>query len=134
MTPERRVKAAADNLALIRADYEAGLCSKRKVAHKHGISTVTLWRYATEGKWVYGKDRDHLMDMHSHQAYERLMGMRAEVIEEHAIELAKLRESLHKAETPSELNHLQRLVNEFLKLIRAERTSLGLPDRYYPAS
>ena len=133
MTPERRVKAAADNLALMRADYEAGLCSKRKVAHKHGISTVTLWRYATEGKWVYGKDRDHLMDMHSHQAYERLMGMRAEVVEEHAIALAKLRESLHRAETPSELSHLQRLVNEFLKLIRAERTSLGLPDRYYPA-
>ena len=40
MTAERRVKAAADNLALIRADYEAGLCSKRKVAHKHGISTL----------------------------------------------------------------------------------------------
>ena len=74
------------------------------------------------------------MDMHSHQAYERLMGMRAEVVEEHAIALAKLRESLHRAETPSELSHLQRLVNEFLKLIRAERTSLGLPDRYYPAS
>ena len=35
MTAERRVKAAADNLALIRADYEAGLCSKRKVAQKH---------------------------------------------------------------------------------------------------
>ena len=46
---------------------------------------------------------------------------------------AVLRESLHRAETPSELSHLQRLVNEFLKLIRAERTSLGLPDRYYPA-
>ena len=51
MNPERRVKAAADNLALIRADYEAGLCSKRKVAHKHGISKVTLWRYVTEAGW-----------------------------------------------------------------------------------
>ena len=29
-------------------DYEAGLCSKRKVAKKHGISTVALWRYATD--------------------------------------------------------------------------------------
>ena len=35
MKDENRVKAAADNLALIRADYEAGLCSKRKVAQKH---------------------------------------------------------------------------------------------------
>ena len=55
MTPEKRVKAAADNLALIRADYEAGLCSKRKVALVHNISTVTLWRYATEAGWEYGR-------------------------------------------------------------------------------
>ena len=60
------------------------------------------------------------MDMHSHQAYERLMGMRAEVIEEHAIALAKLRESL------------QRLVNEFLKLIRLSY-SLGYLRKKYPA-
>ena len=128
------MKKVLQELKALRADYEAGLTSKLSISKKYNISPVTLWRYATEGKWVYGKDRDHLMDMHSHQAYERLMGMRAEVIEEHAIELAKLRESLQRAETPSELNHLQRLVNDFLKLIRAERTSLGLPDRYYPAS
>ena len=128
------MKKVLQELKALRADYEAGLTSKLGISKKYNISPVTLWRYATEGKWVYGKDRDHLMDMHSHQAYERLMGMRAEVIEEHAIELAKLRESLQRAESPSELSHLQRLVNEFLKLIRAERTSLGLPDRYYPAS
>ena len=58
MTLERRVKAAADNLALIRADYEAGLCSKRKVAQKHNISTVTLWRYAKEAGWEYGLKPD----------------------------------------------------------------------------
>ena len=128
------MKKVLQELKALRADYEAGLTSKLIISKKYNISPVTLWRYSTEGKWVYGKDRDHLMDMHSHQAYERLMGMRAEVVEEHAIALAKLRESLHRAETPSELNHLQRLVNEFLKLIRAERTSLGLPDCYYPAS
>ena len=127
------MKKVLQELKALRADYEARLTSKLIISKKYNISPVTLWRYAIEGKWDYGKDRDHLMDMHSHQAYERLMGMRAEVVEEHAIELAKLRESLHRAETPSELSHLQRLVNEFLKLIRAERTSLGLSDRYYPA-
>ena len=127
------MKYAASDLSSLKTDYEAGLQTKKRIAEKYTLSTVTLWRYAREGSWVFGRDRDHLMDMHSHQAYERLMGMRAEVIEEHAIALAKLRESLQRAETPSELNHLQRLVNEFLKLIRAERTSLGLPDRYYPA-
>lgn len=127
------MKYAASDLSSLKTDYEAGLQTKKRIAEKYNLSTVTLWRYAREGSWVFGRDRDHLMDMHSHQAYERLMGMRAEVVEEHAIELAKLRESLYRAETPSELSHLQRLVNEFLKLIRAERTSLGLPDRYYPA-
>ena len=128
------MKYAASDLSSLKTDYEEGLQTKKRIAEKYNLSTVTLWRYAREGSWVFGRDRDHLMDMHSHQAYERLMGMRAEVIEEHAIALAKLRESLQRAETPSELSHLQRLVNEFLKLIRAERTSLGLPDRYYPAS
>ena len=53
-----RAKAAAGNLALLRADYEAGLCSKRKVAENHNISVVTLWRYATEEGWEYGRKRD----------------------------------------------------------------------------
>ena len=51
MSPERRVKPAADNLALIRADYEAGICSKCEVAQTDGISTVNFWTYATEEGW-----------------------------------------------------------------------------------
>ena len=98
MTLERRVKAAADNLALIRADYEAGLCSKRKVAHKHGISTVTLWRYAKEAGWEYGLKRDAVMEEVSELSVQRLMAQRREVIEDHAITLTHLRGELMNAE------------------------------------
>ena len=56
--PCEKSQGTADNLALIRADYEAGLCSKRKVAKMHNISTVTLWRYATEEGWEYGLKRN----------------------------------------------------------------------------
>ena len=85
MTPERRVKAAADNLAMIRADYEAGLCSKRKVALMHNISTVTLWRYATEEGWEYGLKRDAVMEEVSELSVQRLMAQRGEVVEDHML-------------------------------------------------
>ena len=47
MTEVLNKKWGPDNLALLKADYEAGLSSKSKIAKKHQISpTITLWRYA----------------------------------------------------------------------------------------
>ena len=128
MNPERRVKAAADNLALIRADYEAGLCSKRKVAHKHGISTVTLWRYATEAGWEYGRKRDAVMDEVSELSVQRLMAQRGEVIEDHAITLTHLREELMNAEDLEEIKLISGRVDAMLKCIKTERLCYGLPN------
>ena len=128
MTPERRVKAAADNLALIRADYEARLCSKRKVAHKHGISTVTLWRYATEAGWEYGRKRDAVMEEVSELSVQRLMEQRGEVVEDHAITLTHLREELMNAEDLEEIKLISERVAAMLKCIKAERLCYGLPN------
>ena len=128
MTPQRRVKAAADNLALIRADYEAGLCSKRKVAHTHGISTVTLWRYATEEGWEYGKKRDAVMEEVSELSVKRLMAQRADVVEEHAIALAELREAVMNTVELSKLKLIEERVDALVKCIKAERLCYGLPS------
>ena len=38
------------DLGALKADYEAGINSKVDIANKHGISAVTLWRYASKGK------------------------------------------------------------------------------------
>ena len=128
MTLERRVKAAADNLALIRADYEAGLCSKRKVAQKHNISTVTLWRYATEEGWEYGLKRDAVMEEVSELSVQRLMEQRGEVVEDHAITLTKLREELMHAEDLQAIKLISQRIEAMLKCIKAERLCYGLPS------
>ena len=128
MYPERRVKAAADNLALKLADYEAGLCSMRKVARMHNISTVTLWRYATEEGWEYGKKRDAVMEEVSELSVQRLMTQRGEVVEDHAITLTHLREELMNAEDPEEIKLISGRVDAMLKCIKAERLCYGLPN------
>ena len=128
MPSERRVKAAADNLALIRADYEAGLCSKRKLAQTHSISTVTLWRYATEAGWEYGRKRDAVMEEVSELSVKRLMAQRGEVVEEHAITLTHLREELMNAEDLEEIKLISGRVDAMLKCIKAERLCYGLPS------
>ena len=49
------------NIGALKADYEAGKNSKVEIANKHGISAVTLWRYASKGKWSYGKMREEVL-------------------------------------------------------------------------
>ena len=128
MNPERKVKAAADNLALIRADYEAGLCSKRKVALMHNISAVTLWRYATEEGWEYGLKRDAVMNEVSELSVQRLMAQRADVVEDHALALAQLREAVMHTGDMATLKLIEERVDLLVKCIRAERLCYGLPS------
>ena len=128
MKPERKAILAGDNLDLIRADYEVGLCSKRKVAQKLGISTVTLWRYATEAGWEYGKKRDAVMEEVSELSVQRLMGQRGEVVEDHAITLIKLREELMNADDLEEIKLISGRVDAMLKCIKTERLCYGLPN------
>ena len=71
MTEVLNKKWGPDNLALLKADYEAGLSSKSKIA-KHQISPVTLWRYAKEGRWEFSKFRDKVMLDVSNSSAQRL--------------------------------------------------------------
>jgi len=77
MNKKNSSKSAVDNLAFIRADYEGGLCSKRKIIQNHNISYVNLWRYAIEGNWKYGWKRDQLMQEVSETSVQRLMALRS---------------------------------------------------------
>ena len=127
MTTARRI-TATDNIALLRADYEAGLCSKRKIANSHNISEVTLWRYAKEECWEYGRKRDAVMEEVSELSVQRLMAQRGEVVEEHAITLTHLREELMNAEDLEEIKLISGRVDAMLKCIKAERLCYGLPS------
>ena len=124
----------ADNLALLRADYEMGLSSKRKIADKHQISSVSLWRYAKEGKWEYGKKRDQVMEQVSTTSVKRLMTMRADVMEEHALTLSLLREEIMVTEDMKELKRLSSRLDAVLECIKAERLCFGLPSEIQSAA
>ena len=70
------------NIGTLKADYEVGINSRVDIANKHGISAVTLWRYASRGKWSYGKMREEVLESLSQAAIERLSKLTESVIEE----------------------------------------------------
>ena len=121
-------KWGAENLALLRADYEMGLSSKRKIAEKHQVSTVSLWRYAKEGRWEYGKRRDKVMEEVSQASVKRLMAMRADIVEDHALSLSILREEIMESQDISEIKRLSRRLDAILECIQGERLCFGLPS------
>ena len=77
-----------NNISWLKADYEAGIESKVDIAKKHGISAVTLWLYASNGKRSYGRMREEVLESFSQLAPESLYKLAESVIEEHVIILS----------------------------------------------
>ena len=52
------MRSGIQNLALLKSDYEGGLCSRQKIAENHSISAVTLWRVSKKrGLGIREKER-----------------------------------------------------------------------------
>ena len=117
-----------NNNGALKADYEAGINSKVEIANKHGISAVTLWRYASKGKWSYGKMREEVLESLSQEAIERLGKLTETVIEEHVMLLSKLRKKIMAQDDPKKVKRYALQVDALLKCIKVERTALGLPS------
>ena len=115
------------NIGALKADYEAGRNSKVDIANKHGISSVTLWRYASKGKWSYGKMREEVLESLSQAAIERLSKLTESVIEEHVLFLSDIRRKMIAISDPKEVKLYSSQVDVLLKCIKGERTALGLP-------
>ena len=116
------------NLSLLKADYEAGIQSKVDIAKKHGISPVTLWRYAQKGNWSYGRLREDLLESMSEEALKRLGKLTGSIIEEHVMLLSGLRKQILTATDTSEIKRMSTQVDALVKCIKGERTALGLPN------
>ena len=116
------------NIGALKADYEAGINSRVDIANKHGISAVTLWRYASKGKWSYGKIREEVLESLSQAAIERLNKLTEFVIEEHVLILSDIRRKMIALNDPKEVKHYSSQVGVLLKCIKGERTALGLPN------
>ena len=128
MNTVKKIRTAVNNLALIKVDYENGLCSKRKVAELHSISTTSLWRYAKEYGWVYACRRNEVIDEFSQMSAKRLMSQKQDLLEEHALVLSQLREDLMVAKDMKELKKLDKRVDSLVKCIKAERLCFGMPN------
>ena len=128
MNTDKKIRTAVNNLALIKVDYENGLCSKRKVAELHSISTTSLWRYAKEYGWVYACRRNEVIDEFSQMSAKRLMSQKQDLLEEHALVLLQLREDLMMAKDMKELKKLDKRVDSLVKCIKAERLCFGMPN------
>ena len=82
------------NIGALKADYEAGINSKVDIANKHVISAVTMWRYASNGKWSYGRMREEVLESFSQLAPESLCKLTELVIEEHMKVLSQMRKKM----------------------------------------
>ena len=118
------------NIGALKADYEAGINSKVDIANKHGISAVTLWRYASKWEWNYGRMREWVMESLSQAALERLCKLTETVIEEHVLLLSQMRNKMMTLDDPKEVKHYSSQVDALLKCIKGERTALGLPNHF----
>ena len=128
MNTDKKIRTVVNNLALIKVDYENGLCSKRKVAELHSISTTSLWRYAKEYGWVYACRRNEVIDEFSQMSAKRLMSQKQDLLEEHALVLSQLREDLMPAKDMKELKKLDKRVDSLVKCVKAERLCFGMPN------
>ena len=112
------------NIGALKADYEAGINSKVDIAKKHGISAVTLWRYASKWEWNYGRMREEVMESLSQAALERLGQLTESVIEEHVMLLSQMRRKMMTRDDPKEVKHYSSQVDALLKCIIRRKNGL----------
>lgn len=60
-------------ISKIRAEFETGILSQRKLAQKYGISRNTLTKHSEEGGWVFGKNSQEMSQKIENRATEKLV-------------------------------------------------------------
>ena len=64
----------------------------------------------------------------SEASVQRLMELRADTVEDHAITLVSIREQIMNIDNAKDLKVLSKRVDTLLKCIKAERLCFGLPS------
>tara|TARA_R100000808_G_C2153869_1_gene164491 strand:- start:4503 stop:5024 length:522 start_codon:yes stop_codon:yes gene_type:complete len=118
------------NLALLKVDYEGGIMTRAEIAEKHGINKSTLYRHAVNNTWQFGKNQEKALTAMQTAMVRRLGERRAEVNDQHLVELNEIKEDLFKATEIKEVKILSDKTEALLKIIRGERLALGLPSDY----
>ena len=114
------------NLALLKVDYEGGIMTRAEIAEKHGINKSTLYRHAVNHSWEFEKP---LVAMQTAMV-RRLGERRADINDQHLVELNELKEQLIDTADIKTVRMLSDKTEAILKIIRGERMALGLPSDY----
>ena len=72
--------------------------------------------------------RDAVMEEVSELSVQRLMAQRADVVKDHALALAQLREAVMNTNDLATLKLIEERVDALVKCIKAERLCYGLPS------
>mgnify|MGYP001618523180 CR=1 FL=1 len=143
-TPKKRKPRTSHEAKILPAlqnEYELGLLTKPQISEKYEISQQEIWRFAKSHGWVYGSKRDDYARLMWDASLSRLKDHAAETVEDHAIQLAELRDKMHQLamyELPStvestkkrlmQLSIIEKTINALSKAIMAERVCFGLPN------
>ena len=117
-------------LGKIQNDYQEAMGTTVAIAKRHKISRVHLWELAKEYGWEYGSEKAKAIQKFQQLASIRLNDQRSDTIEDHALELSKLREQLTQVVNMKEAKILEYKVTSLLKIIEGERLTYGLPNEY----
>ena len=118
------------NLALLKVDYEGGIMTRAEIAEKHGINKSTLYRHAVNQSWEFGRNQEKALVAMQTAMVRRLGERRADINDQHLVELNELKEQLIDANDVKDVRMLSDKTEALLKIIRGERMALGLPSDY----
>ena len=117
-------------LGKIKTDYQEAVGTTVAISKKHKISRVHLWELAKEYGWEYGSEKEKAIYKFQQLATARLNDQRSDAIEEHALELSKLRTQLSSISSIKEAKIIESKVTSLMKIIEGERLTYGLPNEY----
>ena len=118
------------NLALLKVDYEGGIMTRAEIAEKHGINKSTLYRHAVNHSWEFGKNQEKALVAMQTAMVRRLGERRADINDQHLVELNELKEQLIDTADIKTVRMLSDKTEAILKIIGGERMALGLPSDY----
>ena len=124
-----RFKAKVDALKL-RVDYEGGLHTKTEICNRHGISPATMYRHAAKGNWEYACKREEMLVSAQTALVKRMGTRRAELSDQHLVELAEVKEELLLASDYKGVQIAEKRAKALGDIIRSERLALALPNEY----
>ena len=118
------------NLGILKAEYEGGILTRAQICEKYGINKSTLYRHAVSGEWEFGRNQERALTTMQTALVRRMGERRAQISDQHLVELNDLKTEIFAETDPRKYRALNEKTEAVVKVIKAERLALALPDSY----